>query len=100
MENLEFYQLRKDDVKLCELPLYCTKIDKSCIYITTFMYLIPLPSNPYALRNNTSKLKEIYEWCVGTQIASELMPEETETKENNYPNNDIEIVHKFNLIVH
>eukprot|EP01083_Nonionella_stella_P132143 401654_1 len=77
MENLQFFQLHDDTVKLCQLPLHYVQMNKSVVSMKTFVYIIPLPTNPYSLRNNESKLKEIYEWCVGPAIAAEMMVQKT-----------------------
>ena len=98
LQNFQFFQLRRDYIKLCQLPIYYNKVQNSCISLKTFIYAIPSPSNPYALRNNIDKLTEIYQWNVGKQIAKHLMTKTVKLKNENKligtPTN------RFDLIVH
>ena len=79
-QNIEFFQLRNNFIKLSQLPIYYKKNDKSCIAYKSTLYVMPLIENPYVLRNDLERLKEIYCWGVGNKIAVELMPELTEEK--------------------
>ena len=71
--NVQFFQLRRDSVRLSQLPINFEATSSSTVRLKTAMVILPLSAKPCALlnekRTSTKRMREIYELSLCSKMA-------------------------------